>query len=160
MYIIITTTTGTSVLWPFPQAKLGQPIPRVLLTYSRIETIRISGKGFFMGQMSFLTPNHKCQSTDSFNTDGWVTHKHKAPSLTPWSGLILSSSTTRLLMKAALLPLRELSRMPVPRVYCCCYHHHYHHHKAKTATVLQKVPTTAGHSCLRGGVLGVKGIFH
>ena len=36
----------------------------LLLTCSRMETLRISGTGFFTSGMSFLLPNHQCLSTE------------------------------------------------------------------------------------------------
>jgi len=58
-------------------------------TLLRREYLRISKwHRIFLGQMSFLSPNQQCQSTD--------------PS--QWSDLVI----TRLLMKGALLPLQQL----------------------------------------------------
>jgi len=58
-------------------------VPKILHLPGR-ECLRISGRGFPMGWMCFLTPNHQCralQGTQSTNHN-------------QWSGLILYSSTT------------------------------------------------------------------
>jgi len=52
-----------------------------------------------MGWMSFLLPNHQYQSTEG----------NKSTSRKQWLGLILSSSTTRLLTEWPLLPSCWLS---------------------------------------------------
>jgi len=72
------------------QVNLGQPVTRWFLPPLFPEE---NLRGFFQGQMLFLTPSQPCQSTDRNS-------KHRP---NRWPGLVLSSTTTGLLKEEVLL---------------------------------------------------------